>query len=125
MNPCNCPTETTPAREPNEVVTRPRFNTTEDESGVTLHVALPAVPKEDLKLTLHESNLRIEARRADAIPEAWKTHRDNGVANRYALDIRLTPRFDGTRATASLDAGVLTLRVPIREEAKPRQIEVN
>ncbi|MEO5915715.1 MAG: Hsp20/alpha crystallin family protein [Luteolibacter sp.] len=125
MNTCDCPTEATPAKELDEIVTRPRFNTTEDENGVTLHIALPAVSKEDLKLTLHESGLRIEARRADAIPETWKTHRDNGVARRYGLELRLTRRFDGTKATATLDSGVLTLRVPVREEAKPRQIEVN
>ena len=104
---------------------RPAKKPAEDENGVTFHIALPAVPKEDLKLTLHESNLKIEARRADAIPATWKTHRDNGAAGRYGLDIRLTRRFDGTKATATLDSGVLTLRVPIREEAKPRQIEVN
>ncbi|MES2659226.1 MAG: Hsp20/alpha crystallin family protein [Verrucomicrobiota bacterium] len=125
MTTCHCPAEAAPAKELNETVTRPRFTTTKDENGVNLHIALPAVPKEDLKLTLHESNLKIEARRADAIQETWKTHRDNGLARRYALDIRLTRRFDGTKATATLDSGVLTLRLPVREEAKPRQIEVN
>ena len=125
MTTCNCPTETAQSTEQNEMVIRPRFNTRVDENGVTLHIALPAVLKEDLKLTLHESNLKIEARRADAIPETWKTHRGNGPVFRYGMDIRLTRRFDGTKATATLDSGVLTLRVPIREEAKPRQIEVN
>ena len=125
MTTCNCPAETAQSTEQNEPVTRPRFTTREDENGVTLHLALPAVLKEDLKLTLHESNLKIEARRADAIPETWKTHRGNGAVLRYGMDIRLARRFDGTKATATLDSGVLTLRVPIREEAKPRQIEVN
>lgn len=125
MNSCNCPTETAPASDRNEITTRPRFTTSEDENGVTLHIALPAVPKENLKLTLLESNLKVEARRAEAIPEAWRTHRDNGVADRYELDIRLTRRFDGTKASATLESGVLTLRIPVREDAKPRLIEVN
>ena len=125
MSTYNNTAEVAPASSPNEIVIRPRFTTSEDENGVTLHIALPAVPKEDLKLTLLESNLKIEARRADAIPETWKTHRNNGTARRYGLDIRLTRRFDGTKATATLESGVLTIRVPVREEAKPRQIEVN
>lgn len=125
MNPCKYPSDVAPVRESAEPASRPRFHTREDAEGVTLHVALPGVAKGDLNLTLLESNLRIEARRSDAVPETWKTRRDNGGAHRYQLDVRLTPRFDGTKATASLDAGVLTLRVPVREEAKPRQIEVN
>lgn len=125
MNTCHFPTEVIPTDERNEIITRPRFTSSEDESGVTVHVALPAVSKENLKLTLHESNLKVEALRADAIPETWTTHRDNGMALRYGLDIRLTNRFDGNKSTATLESGVLTLRVPIREEAKPRQIQVN
>ncbi len=125
MNDCNCSTETAPATKLDETTHQPRYTSTADENGVTLHVALPGVAKEDLKLTLLESNLRIEARRSDTIPESWESVRAAAGSQRYRLDVRLTPRFDGTQAKASLDAGVLTLKVPVREEAKPRQIQVN
>ena len=69
--------------------------------------------------------VRIDAKRGDEVPEAWQTRRDTGAVSRYGLEIRLTPRLDGTRATASLEDGVLRLHVPVREEAKPKQIEVN
>ncbi|MEX1048221.1 MAG: Hsp20/alpha crystallin family protein, partial [Akkermansiaceae bacterium] len=88
-----------------------------------LNVALPGVKKEDLKLTFHQAALKIEATRSDEVPEGWKTHRDTGT-KRYALDVRLTPVFDGTKATAKLESGILTLQIPLREEAKPREIEV-
>lgn len=112
MNACNCPTETAPTTELNETTHRPQFRISEDANGTSVHVALPGVRKEDLKLTLLESSLRIEAKRTDA-------------ARRYALDLRLSSRLDGTQTTAALEAGVLTLQVPVREEAKPRQIAVN
>lgn len=112
-------------QSPTQTATRPQYRTREDENGATLQIALPGVRKEDVKLTLHESNLRVEATRGDAVPEDWKTHRDTGSVRRYGLDIRLTSRLDGTKATAAIDAGVLTLQVPVREEAKPRQIAVN
>lgn len=114
-----------PAEARNEAAHRPQFHTREDASGANLQIALPGVRKEDLKLTLHESRLSIEARRHLEVPQNWKIHRDNATPQRYALDVRLTSRLDGTKTTASLDAGVLTLQVPVREEAKPRQIEVN
>ncbi|GAA5116389.1 Hsp20/alpha crystallin family protein [Luteolibacter yonseiensis] len=117
MSNCQCPTET--------AAVRPQFRTREDENGATLQIALPGVRKEDINLTLHESSLRIDATRGDTVPEDWKTHRDTGAVQRYGLDIRLTNRLDGTKTTATIDAGVLTLQVPLREESKPRQIAVN
>jgi HSP20 family protein len=125
MNAYNCPTEAAPATERNETIHRPQFRLNEDANGASVHIALPGVRKEDLKLTLHESSLRIEAKRNGGVPENWNTLRDPGPVGRYGLDLHLTSRLDGTKTTASLDSGVLTLQVPVREEAKPRQITVN
>ena len=125
MNTTLSPTGTTPVREPAENVQRPQFRIKEGEDGTIVQVALPGVRKEDLKLTLLESNLRIEANRNNEVPENWKTHRDPGAIRRYGLDIHLTSRLDGTKTTAGYDAGVLTLQVPVREEAKARQIQIN
>jgi HSP20 family protein len=125
MNSCQSTAEVVPAKDQNEPVYRPQFRTTEDEKGASIQVALPGVRKDDLKLTLLESNLRVEANRSDDVPEGWKTHRAAGPARRYGLQLRLTSRLDGTKTTATFEAGVLTLQVPVREEAKPRQIAVN
>ena len=125
MNTCNCPSETTSVQETKAASIRPRFRTTEDETAAILTVALPGVRKEDLNLTLLESDLKIEARRHDSASENWKTHRDAAPPQAYSLNVRLGQRFDGTQSQATLESGVLTLRVPLREEAKPRQIAVN
>ena len=114
MNTCNCPTEAAPSKELHETIHRPQFRIHEDANGPSISIALPGVRKEDLKLTLHEASLRIEAPRHDA-----------DSPQHYRLDLRLTARLDGTKTTATLDAGVLTLQVPVRDEAKPRQIAVN
>lgn len=125
MNTCNDPTEKTLPRETNEVIHRPQHRIRENETGTQVLVALPGVRKEDLKLTLLEGSLQIEASRDHDIPETWKTHRNPGAIGRYRLSLRLTPRLDGSQTTATFDSGVLTLQVPLREEAKPRQIHVN
>lgn len=125
MNACHSPTETAPSPELNETIHRPQFRITDNADGTAVSIALPGVRKEDLKLTLLESSLRVEANRHDEVPESWKTHRDTDSVRRYGLDLRLGSRLDGTLTTASLDAGVLKLEVPLREEAKPRQIPVS
>ncbi len=124
MNTSLSPTDTAPSVEQKEIVQRPYFHAEEDENGASLQVALPGVCKEDLKLTFHESNLMIEGKRSDGIPENWKTLRDTNPANCYGLNIRLTSRLDGTKTSALFEEGILTLHVPISEEAKPRVIEV-
>jgi len=124
MNSCNCPTPSTATTEVKHTVQRPQLRTHEDENGVRLEVALPGVSKEDLKLTLLQSNLTIEADRHEELPENWKTHRESNSPRRYGLNVRLAARLDGTKASASFENGVLTLQVPVREEAKPRQIQV-
>jgi HSP20 family protein len=125
MNTSMTPTDTAPASEPqNDIIQRPYFHAEEDENGASLQVALPGVRKEDLKLTFHESSLMIEGKRSDGIPDNWKTLRDTNPATSYGLNIRLTSRLDGTQTSASFEQGILTLKVPISEDAKPRVIEV-
>lgn len=125
MNATFNPTDTAASREPVENVHRPQFRIKEGEDGTVVQIALPGVRKENLQLTLLESNLRIEADRTNEVPETWKIHRDPGAITRYGLDIHLTSRLDGTKTIASFESGVLALQVPVREEAKPRQIQVN
>ncbi len=93
------PTETA-TREP---ICRPQYRNRQDENGSTLQIALPGVRKEDVKLTLHESNLKVEARRADDVPAEWKTHNAGSSVRRYILNLRLTSRLDGTRTTAAFE----------------------
>jgi HSP20 family protein len=106
-------------------VQQPKFTTREDETGVHLQIALPGVKKENLTLTLKQSVLQIEATRTSEVAENWKTHSASPQTISYQLNARLTEKLDGGNVKASLENGVLTLDIPIREEAKPRQIFVN
>lgn len=119
------PNQATLSPDADQLTQPPRFQTHEDENGVRLQVALPGVRKEDVKLTLQESHLSIEATRSDQVPENWKIHRDSNSSRRYGLNVRLTNRLDGRHTTASFENGILTLQVPVSEEAKPRQIQVD
>lgn len=92
---------------------RPAVSSREEESGVHLDIALPGVCKEALKLTVHEGLLKLEADRSDA------------PSIRYALSVKLAERLDGGRVTAALENGVLKAFVPLREEAKPREIAIH
>jgi HSP20 family protein len=97
---------------PTAVSLRPALHTREDESGVHLSVALPGVRKEDLKLTVQEGVLTLEAPRANA-------------STAYRLSTRLSRRLAADRIEARLENGVLEALIPLSEDAQPRSIQVN
>lgn len=125
MNSRYCPTEKTSSHETSTHFHRPQSQIAENETGSSVHIALPGVRKEDLKLNFLAGSLHIEAPRHANLPENWKTHRAPEPIERYALKLQLTSRLDGNKTTAALADGVLVLHIPTREEAKPRPIEVN
>lgn len=125
MNASMTPTETERLTEASEAIQRPNFHAEENDDGATLQIALPGVHKDDLKLTFQESSLKIEGKRGDSVPENWKIIRDTNAAQHYGLNICLTSRLDGSKTTASYEDGILTLKVPVSEEAKPREIQVS
>jgi HSP20 family molecular chaperone IbpA len=126
-NTCNTTTLPTPTTgsQPTPRVIRPAVSTKENEHGTRLSLALPGVRKEDLKLTIHQSNIKIEATRNNNNPETSKLLRGDPSPVRYELTARLTDRLDGQNLTASLENGILTLNIPVREEIKPREIQIN
>lgn len=91
---------------------RPAFSSRDEESGVRLDIALPGVRKEDLKLSVREGLMDLEACRNDV------------SSIRYALSVKLADRLDSDRITAAMEDGVLKVFAPLREEAKPREIAI-
>lgn len=111
--------------KPTTVVRQPAFTTREDEAGIHLQIALPGVSKEDVKLSVKQSTLQIEAVRSSNIPEDWKTHSSQTGDITYRFAARIVAKYDAANAKASLENGVLTLEIPVREDAKAREIYVN
>jgi HSP20 family protein len=52
-------------------------------------------------------------------------HRSERAYGRFSRSFTLPATVDATRINASYKDGVLTIRVPQREDAKPRQIAVD
>lgn len=106
-------------------VRKPSYTVQDDESGVRLQVALPGVRKDDLKVSVKQSVLQLEARRNHQVPEGWKSHSGPDADLTYQLNLRLPQKLDGDQIKAALANGILTLEIPIKEEAKPREIQIS
>ena len=96
----------------------------EDAGGITLCADLPGVGREDLTIGVDGRNLTIEAPlklgEANSLTPVYAEVR----ANHFRRSFELSGDLDTTKIDAGLRDGVLTLRIPKLEQAKPRRIDV-
>jgi HSP20 family protein len=85
----------------------------------------PGIVRDDLHITLEEGTLRVEAERKEEKTEGCKTwYMRERSFGKYSGLMELPFRVAAERISATLDKGVLEIKLPKAEEAKPRQIEV-
>ena len=90
----------------------PSFRVASEGEDTVVSFDLPGVTPEDVSVTTEDRTVTVSGKRA---PE-------RGGDFSRALEFPVT--LDLAKAEASLKHGVLTIRVPKREEAKPRSITV-
>jgi HSP20 family protein len=89
-----------------------------------VHFDLPGVDPSSIDLDVERNVLTVKAERAPTYGEDVElqvAERPRGVFSRQLF---LGDTLDADRIEAHYDAGVLTLRIPIAEKAKPRKIEI-
>ena len=87
---------------------------------------LPEMKREDIKLTFENNVLTLSGSRTSDLDQTNGTfHRSERLHGRFTRSFMLPATVDGSRITAAYKDGVLTVRVPQREEAKPKQIDVS
>ena len=90
-----------------------------------VHFDLPGVDPKSIDLNVERNVLTVKAERTYSVGdnvEIQVQERPQGVFSRQLF---LGDALDTDRIQASYDAGVLTLKIPIAERAKPRKIEVH
>ena len=102
----------------------PPVNVFRDESGVTVVVEVPGVPPEKLTIENNGQTLTIAGERETEQIEGASFHRREREAGKFSRSLSLPTHLDLGGADASYKHGVLTIRVPLKATAKPRQIEV-
>ena len=84
---------------------------------------LPEMKREDIKLTFENNTLTLSGERT--LEQTEGLHRSERFHGLFSRSFTLPNTVDGNRISAAYKDGVLTVRVPQREEAKPKQIEVS
>lgn len=95
-----------------------------DGDTFVMEFDLPGVQADAIDLDVERNVVTVRAERAvpDQDREMLASERLRGVFSRQLV---LGDNLDTTRIQAGYDAGVLTLRVPVAEQARPRRISVS
>ena len=105
---------------------RPRYDVREKESGdYLLRVWMPGVCKDGVNISLEKDTLEITGHRVAFRKESWRPVLQELPEGDYHLSLALNMRIDGERIKAQVENGILSLDLPLAEEAKPRQITIN
>lgn len=94
-----------------------------DDDSFVVHLDLPGASADSIDLTVEQDLLTVHAERKPPVGDAERVvdERSYGVFSRQLF---LGETLDADGVSANYDAGVLTLRIPIAEKAKPRKIEI-
>lgn len=104
----------------------PAVDVYEEANGdFVLKAELPAVRRDDIKLSMEGLTLTLEAERhVDTEVQRDRYHRIERSYGSFRRSFTLPATVDASRIEANYQDGLLTVRLPRREESKPRQIEV-
>ena len=96
-----------------------------DQHELVLKAELPDMKEEEIDLTVEDNTLTLRGeRKLDPEVTEEQFHRIERSYGSFARTFALPPTVDADKVSAQYKGGVLTVRLPLREEAKPKQIKV-
>jgi HSP20 family protein len=97
-----------------------------DREGYTLEIEVPGVNKNGVEVSIEDGKLVVIGyRRSDQCPTGNKPLlREEGERKGYRRVFDLSPEVDASGIRASLEEGLLTLRIPKSERVQPRKIAI-
>ena len=107
-----------------EAALLPLVDVIEDAEGITLYADLPGVPKDKLNVRVEADTLTIEGQIGLLAQQGIEVTHSEVQLPRYRRAFTLGPELNTEKVGAEFRHGVLKLRIPKAEHAKPRRIEV-
>jgi len=103
----------------------PSLDLSETKDAVVVKLETPGMDPKDIQLQLHDGALTVKGEKKQEKEEKdERYHRVERSYGAFARSVRLPSAVDASKVTADYKNGVLTVKLPFREEAKPRTINV-
>jgi len=111
-------------RDETRTFLRPPVDIFEDDEGITVHADMPGVSKDRLTVRIEGNNLILEGKADVELTEEMQALYADIRSNAFRRAFVLSRELDTEKIDAHLKDGVLTVRIPKRQELRPRRIEV-
>jgi len=102
----------------------PAVNIFSDQDGCVVRLEVPGVPPDQITVETQGQTLTVAGKRDSTAPEGSGFHRRERDSGAFSRSLQLPDDLDAARTEAVYAHGLLTLRVPKKEAATPRQISV-
>ena len=103
----------------------PPVNIREEEESLHVEAQLPGMNLEDMEIFVTGNNqLTIKGERKAMIPNKGRPHRQERPFGKFVRTLTLPFPVDDTKVEARLENGILRIRLPKHEAARPRKIPV-
>ena len=89
---------------------RPSYDVEERDDHYVLHLEMPGVARDKLSIEMKENTLTVAAERGE---------------RKFNASFTLPAHVDAAKVEADYVDGILSIRLPKAEAAKPRQVKVN
>jgi len=103
----------------------PSVDVSETESEIVFTAEFPGFEKDEIDISVNEGHLTISGERQFTEEKETKHHRVERSYGNFYRSFLLPKSADPEKISANLKNGVLTVTMPKKEEAKPRQIPVS
>jgi HSP20 family protein len=94
------------------------------ENDVTLRLDVPGIDPANIEVSVDRGFLTISGKREEERTENDKFFVRERTMGTFTRRLRLSENLNADAVEASYDNGVLEVRIPVLEQAKPRKIEV-
>jgi HSP20 family protein len=95
-----------------------------DGDNFYVYFDLPGVDPDSIELTVERNVLQVKAERQHQTKDDVETVISERPMGVFSRQLFLGDTLDTEKLEASYDSGVLTLRIPVSEQAKPRKISI-
>ncbi len=103
----------------------PALDVMENANGFTVTCELPGIDKKEIDISIASNVLTIKGQKKGETEEKkGKFYRRESWSGSFHRTLPLPALVDGDKISALLENGVLTITLPKKEEAKPKQISV-
>jgi len=97
----------------------------ETEEELVILAELPGLAKKDIGISFDNGQLTLSGERKTSQEDGRSYHRNERWYGKFERTFQLPVSYDPNKIKAELRNGILTVQLPKKEEAKPRQIAIS